>query len=65
VLEILRASAAHRFGFRAGDLIVAVNEREVTRVSELQAALKQAGGRWSITASKARAEPGISVEMEQ
>jgi serine protease Do len=52
VLEILRASAAHRFGFRAGDLIVAVNEREVTRVSELQAALKQAGGRWSITYSR-------------
>ncbi len=52
VMEILRASAAHRFGFRAGDLIVAVNEREVTRVSELREALRQARGRWSIAYSR-------------
>jgi serine protease Do len=52
VIEIVRASAAHRFGFRAGDLIVAVNEREVTRVSELKEALGRASGRWSITFSR-------------
>jgi serine protease Do len=52
VTEIARGSPAQRFGFRPGDIIVTINQQEVTEVRELEQTLVQASGRWSVTFSR-------------
>jgi len=49
VMNIRRGSPAHRLRFRRGDIVVAVNRREVKRVRDLQDALKRKADRWEIT----------------
>jgi serine protease Do len=53
VTEVGRGSVAGRLRFRAGDVILAVNGRELRRVGELIALLKDPSDHWSITFSRA------------
>jgi serine protease Do len=48
VMKIRRGSPAHRLRFRKGDIILAVNGREVKRVRDLQAALNRRARNWQI-----------------
>jgi serine protease Do len=52
VFKVRRGSLAHRLRVRAGDIIVAVNGKEVKRVGDLQAALSRPTERWEITLSR-------------
>lgn len=52
VTAVSRGQPAHRLGFRPGDIIVAVNGAEVSRVDELESQLGQPGERWSISYSR-------------
>jgi serine protease Do len=52
ILKLVRGSAADRLRFRPGDIIVAVNRKEVRDVTALDAALKQAKDSWRISFSR-------------
>ncbi len=52
VTKIRRGSPAHRLRIRAGDIIVAVNGKEVRRVRDLEAILRRPVGRWEITLNR-------------
>jgi len=48
ILKIRRGSPANRLGFRVGDFIKAVNNREVRRVKQLASVLEKPAERWRI-----------------
>ena len=48
VVDLERGSAANRLGFRIGDLVRAVNGREVPTVADLKAFLRGTAERWRI-----------------
>jgi serine protease Do len=52
VTKIRRGSPAHRLRIRAGDVIVAVNRKEMRRVRDLEAVLRRPVGRWEITLNR-------------
>ena len=52
ILKVARGSVAGRLRFRPGDIIVAVNRKEVRDVTALDAALKRAKGSWRISFSR-------------
>ncbi|CAK0769405.1 Periplasmic serine endoprotease DegP-like [Azospirillaceae bacterium] len=49
ILEMDSRSIAAQLGYRAGDLILRVNEREIGTVRDLLAALRQTSRTWAIT----------------
>src|SRR5690606_25558805 len=49
VLEVAPRSIARRMGFRPGDVVVSVNGRSVSRVSELRSLLDRRARSWAIT----------------
>lgn len=52
ILKVAHGSAADRLRFRPGDIIVAVNRKEVRGVTALEAALKRAKDAWRISFSR-------------
>jgi serine protease Do len=52
VLKVARRSVADRLRFKPGDIIVAVNRKEVRDVTVLDAVLKQAKDSWRISFSR-------------
>ncbi len=52
ILKVARRSVAARLRFKPGDIIEAVNRKEVRDVTALDAALKQAKGSWRISFSR-------------
>jgi serine protease Do len=52
VTKVRRGSPAHRLRIRAGDVIVAVNRKEMRRVRDLEAVLRRPIGRWEITLNR-------------
>jgi len=48
ILKVAGGSLAQRFGFEAGDEILAINDDKVARVQELRRALRAAGDIWRI-----------------
>ena len=49
IYQIRRGATALRFGLARGDIIVAVNGKNITTIPDLQAALDSADGRWQIS----------------
>jgi len=49
VVDLRPGTVAQRVGFRAGDVVLRVNDAEVATVAALQRALERGGGRWQIT----------------
>jgi serine protease Do len=49
VVDLRAGSIAQRVGFRAGDVVLRVNDAEVGTVAALQQALNRVGSRWQIT----------------
>jgi Do/DeqQ family serine protease len=49
IYQVRHGATAARFGLAAGDVILAVNGKSITTVSELQHALDGANGTWQIT----------------
>jgi S1-C subfamily serine protease len=49
IYQVRHGATAARFGLAAGDVILAVNGKSVSTVSELQHALDGANGTWQIT----------------
>jgi serine protease Do len=52
ILEVPDGSMARRLGFRRGDVIHAVNRRQVRTVSQAAAALESAPGQWRLTVER-------------
>ncbi|MDH3917433.1 MAG: PDZ domain-containing protein, partial [Rhodospirillales bacterium] len=52
VTQIRRGSPAHRLRVRVGDVVVAVNRKEIRRVRDLEAVLRQPVGTWEITLNR-------------
>ena len=52
IIKVVRGSVAHRLRFRPGDIIVAVNSKEVTEVIALAEALERARTQWRISFSR-------------
>ena len=52
VTTIARGSPAHRLRFRVGDIILRINDAEVSDVDQLEALLEEAAGTWSITINR-------------
>ena len=50
--QIRRGSPAHRLRVRVGDVVVAVNRKEIRRVRDLEAVLRQPVGTWEITLNR-------------
>ncbi|MEK9723098.1 MAG: PDZ domain-containing protein, partial [Rhodospirillaceae bacterium] len=48
IFKIFRGSPANRLGFRAGDFVRSVNNREVKSVRDLNAVLTEPADRWRI-----------------
>lgn len=48
VMEVKRGSRASRFGFRAGDIVVNVNDERIGRVGELERLVSRAPSVWRI-----------------
>jgi Do/DeqQ family serine protease len=48
ILDLQRGSPASRLGFRAGDLVRAVNGNEMATVNDLKAALARGADRWQV-----------------
>jgi serine protease Do len=49
IVQIRRGATAMRLGLKPGDILLAVNGRNVVRVEDLQNALANANGSWDIT----------------
>ncbi|MGE0746583.1 MAG: DegQ family serine endoprotease [Rhodospirillales bacterium] len=49
VVDLRPGTAAQRVGFRAGDIVLRVNDAEVATIVALQRALEHGGSRWKIT----------------
>jgi len=52
ITKIRRGSPAHRLRFKAGDMVLAVNGKDVTLVRDLVALLGRPSERWSITVNR-------------
>jgi serine protease Do len=52
IIKVVRGSVAHRLRFQPGDIIVAVNRKEVAEVIVLAEALKHAKAEWRISFSR-------------
>ncbi len=52
ILGIRRGSTANRLGVQPGDLILRINEKPVTSVAEVKAAVSGERSRWSITINR-------------
>ncbi len=52
IIKVVRGSVAHRLRFRPGDIIVAVNGKEVAEVIALAEALERARTQWRISFSR-------------
>ena len=52
IVSLDRNQTAYRLGFRPGDIIVAINRKEVANVAELQAAVRGQRERWAISFSR-------------
>ncbi len=52
IIKVVRGSVAHRLRFQPGDIIVAVNRKEVAEVTALAEALERARTQWRISFSR-------------
>ena len=52
IVALDRQKTAYRLGFRRGDIIVAINRKEVASVAELEAAVQGRRERWAISFSR-------------
>jgi len=52
ILDVDSRSFARRFGFRPGDILAAVNDRQIVSVEELRAALSEPAPTWRIGVSR-------------
>ena len=49
IVQIKRGATAMRLGLKPGDIVLAVNGRNVVKVEDLQNALANANGSWDVT----------------
>ena len=49
IVQIRRGATAMRLGLKPGDIVLAVNGRNVAKVEDLQNALANANGSWDVT----------------
>jgi S1-C subfamily serine protease len=52
IIKVVRGSVAYRLRFQPGDIIVAVNRKEVAEVIALAEALERARTQWRISFSR-------------
>ena len=52
ITSIQRSGPAYRVGFRPGDIILAINGTEVSKVAQIAAALVAADNKWAISYSR-------------
>ncbi len=62
VIKIRRGSPAHRLRIRAGDVVVAVNRKEIRRIRDLESVLRRPVGTWEITLNRNGRVRTIEVE---